>query len=58
MSQQSSSADLLGGFKPAQIKYFVQPVRENFEILFRKTFSQVQNAKFLSHIQTCFATKR
>ncbi|XP_078492436.1 midasin isoform X3 [Ciona intestinalis] len=58
MSQQSSSGDLLGGFKPAQIRHFVAPVREKFEEIFPKTFCRNQNMKFLSHIQTCYSNKR
>ena len=34
MSQQSDSTDLLGGFKPVDIKQLVKPVREQFEKLF------------------------
>ncbi|XP_065288386.1 midasin isoform X3 [Dermacentor albipictus] len=58
MSQQSDSSDLLGGFKPVDIKLLLSPVREAFEELFNATFSQTQNAKFLSHITTCFAGRR
>ncbi|KAH7936620.1 hypothetical protein HPB49_001675 [Dermacentor silvarum] len=58
MSQQSDSSDLLGGFKPVDIKLLLSPVREAFEALFSATFSQTQNAKFLSHITTCFAGRR
>ncbi|XP_037520220.1 midasin [Rhipicephalus sanguineus] len=58
MSQQSDSSDLLGGFKPVDIKLLLSPVREAFEALFSSTFSQSQNAKFLSHITTCFAGRR
>ena len=55
MSQQSDSADLLGGFKPVDMKQLVAPLRETFEILFCQTFSRKQNVKFLSHVQQCFA---
>lgn len=55
MSQQSDSADLLGGFKPVDMKQLVGPVREQFELLFCQSFSRKQNAKFLSHVQHCFA---
>ena len=55
MSQQSDSSDLLGGYKPVEMKQIVAPVREKFEVLFCKTFSRKQNVKFLSHIQRCFA---
>lgn len=55
MSQQSDSSDLIGGFKPVEIKQLVGPVRETFEQLFCQTFSRKQNVKYLSHIQQCFA---
>ena len=55
MSQQSDSSDLLGGYKPVEMKQIVAPVRERFEVLFCKTFSRKQNVKFLSHVQKCFA---
>lgn len=58
MSQQSDSSDLLGGYKPVEMKQIVAPVREKFELLFCKTFSRKQNVKFLSHVQNCFAQGR
>eukprot|EP00105_Crassostrea_gigas_P045178 XP_019929326.1 PREDICTED: midasin-like [Crassostrea gigas] len=51
MNQQSDSSDLLGGFKPMDLKIIVKPVKEEFENLFCTTFSAAENAKFLSHIQ-------
>ena len=58
MSQQSDSADLLGGFKPVDMKQLVTPLRETFETIFCQTFSRKQNVKFLSHLQQCFAKSR
>ncbi|ELT89072.1 hypothetical protein CAPTEDRAFT_156074, partial [Capitella teleta] len=58
LNQQSDSSQLLGGFKPVDIRLVVAPFKEDFELLFQKTFSQKQNAKFLSHIQECFGRKR
>ena len=55
MSQQSDSSDLLGGYKPVEMKQIVAPVREKFEVLFCKTFSRKQNVKFLGHVQKCYA---
>ena len=55
MSQQSDSSDLLGGFKPVEMKQLVFPVREKFEVLFCNSFSRKQNVRFLSHVQQCFA---
>ena len=58
MSQQSDVTDLLGGFKPVDFRQIMGPLRESFEKLFVKTFSQKQNVKFLGHIQQCFAEKK
>ena len=58
MSQQSDVTDLLGGFKPVDFRQIMGPLREDFERLFVKTFSQKQNVKFLGHIQQCFAEKK
>ncbi|XP_061171072.1 midasin-like [Saccostrea echinata] len=55
MNQQSDSSDLLGGFKPMDLKIIVKPVKEEFETLFCSTFSASENAKFLSHIQENFS---
>ncbi|PIK60822.1 putative midasin [Apostichopus japonicus] len=54
MNQQSDSTDLLGGYKPVDIRRLVAPVREKFEQIFVKTFSRKQNLKFLGHIQKSF----
>lgn len=58
LNQQSDSADLLGGYKPIDLKWKIAPIRQEFERLFQETFSIQQNAKFLSHIATCFANRR
>lgn len=56
MNQQSDSADLLGGFKPVDMKFIVAPLRKEFENLFRSYFNVEQNKKFLGHIAYCFNT--
>ena len=58
MSQQSDVTDLLGGFKPVDFRQIMGPLRERFETLFVKTFSQKQNVKFLGHVQQCFAERK
>ena len=58
LNQQSDSADLLGGYKPVDLKWKISPIRHEFEKLFQETFSLQQNTKFLSHISTCFANRR
>lgn len=54
MNQQSESADLLGGYKPVDLKLLIRPIRDEFEILFRSYFAVEPNKKFLSHISLCF----
>lgn len=58
LNQQSDSADLLGGYKPIDLKWKISPIRQEFETLFTQTFSLQQNAKFLAHVSTCFANRR
>lgn len=58
LNQQSDSADLLGGYKPVDLKWKISPVRQEFERLFQETFNIQENIKFLSHISTCFANRR
>lgn len=58
MNQQSDSSDLLGGFKPVDLKTVVAPVRQEFELLFTKTFSAMQNNTFLQHVMICYMNKR
>ncbi|XP_076466261.1 midasin-like [Babylonia areolata] len=58
LNQQSDSVDLLGGFKPVDMKFLMMPLREEFEKLFCKTFSRRQNVEFFRHMQNCFTQKR
>ncbi|XP_071517971.1 midasin isoform X1 [Panulirus ornatus] len=58
MNQQSDSADLLGGFKPVEMKTIVAPVRQEFEYLFASTFSTFKNNRFLQHVMVCFVNQR
>lgn len=50
MNQQSDSVDLIGGYKPVELKIIIRPIREEFENLFRSEFNTEQNSKFLGHI--------
>ena len=36
----------------------VRPVKERFEKLFTDTYSQKQNAKFLGHVNECYAQSK
>jgi len=50
MNQQSESVDLLGGYKPVDLKFLISPIREEWEILFRSYFVIETNREFLEHI--------
>ncbi|KAK9498536.1 hypothetical protein O3M35_003147 [Rhynocoris fuscipes] len=54
MNQQSDSSDLLGGYKPVDIKQVMLPLRDEFEKLFRLFFNVQENLKFLENISVCF----
>ncbi|XP_018570303.1 midasin [Anoplophora glabripennis] len=58
MNQQSDSADLLGGFKPVDLKFIVAPIRREFERIFCNYFQVEPNKKYLSNIALCFNTQR
>ncbi|PWW78362.1 midasin [Tuber magnatum] len=47
LSQQTESGDLLGGFKPVDLKTLALPLKERFNDLFEKTFSLKRNKRFL-----------
>ena len=48
LSQQSEASDLLGGFKPQNLRAFAIPIQEEFTELFSLTFSTKRNGKFLA----------
>lgn len=58
MNQQSESTDLLGGYKPVDLKLLISPIREEFEILFRSYFAIEPNKKFLTHVGRCFESRK
>src|SRR5690554_1904472 len=43
LSQQSDSSDLLGGFKPVDVKVLAVPLKNMFDELFSRTFSRKKN---------------
>jgi midasin (ATPase involved in ribosome maturation) len=48
MSQQSEASDLLGGYKPVDLRsHLILPARDRFLHLFQQTFSVKENTKFL-----------
>uniref|UniRef100_UPI00358FB529 midasin n=1 Tax=Myxine glutinosa TaxID=7769 RepID=UPI00358FB529 len=53
MGQHSDSTELLGGYRPAEPRALILPIREAFEELFVTSFSRRQNIGFLGHIASC-----
>ncbi|KAF2001573.1 midasin [Amniculicola lignicola CBS 123094] len=47
LSQQSESGDLLGGYKPVNVRSLVIPLKDEFDDLFDTTFSRKKNLRFL-----------
>ncbi|CAN9315252.1 unnamed protein product [Alternaria alternata] len=47
LSQQSESGDLLGGFKPVNVRSLVIPLKDEFDEIFDTTFSRKKNLRFM-----------
>ncbi|KAF2634774.1 midasin [Massarina eburnea CBS 473.64] len=47
LSQQSESGDLLGGYKPVNVRSLVIPLKDEFDNLFDTTFSRKKNQRFI-----------
>jgi midasin len=47
LSQQSESGDLLGGYKPVNVRSLVIPLKDEFDDLFDTTFSRKKNQRFI-----------
>lgn len=54
LSHQSDSSDLLGGYKPVDLREVIRPIHMKFEELFRATYDMTSNQKFLRHVNECF----
>lgn len=54
MNQQSDSSDLMGGFKPVQLKILFNSLKIKFEELFCKTYKKEENAQFLGSLNQVF----
>ncbi|KAK9359479.1 hypothetical protein V1504DRAFT_208869 [Lipomyces starkeyi] len=54
VSQQTEAADLLGGYKPVDVKTVAVPLREEFDNLFENTFSSRRNERFTTVFSKCF----
>lgn len=58
LSQQTESGDLLGGFKPVDVRTFAVPLKDTFEDLFERTFSLKRNAHFIEMLNKCFSKQQ
>jgi midasin len=55
MNQNTDSSDLLGGFKPVDLKYLLKPIYEQFLSVFLELFQRTpNNQKYLDLTQKCF----
>lgn len=50
LSQQSEAGDLLGGYKPLNVRSLAVPMKEEFDDLFEKTFSTKRNQHYMEII--------
>ncbi|XP_029162996.1 midasin-like [Nylanderia fulva] len=53
MNQQSESVDLLGGYKPVDLKFLISPILKEFEELFYIYFAIEPNKQYLDSITLC-----
>ncbi|KAL8757568.1 MAG: hypothetical protein Q9184_004174 [Pyrenodesmia sp. 2 TL-2023] len=58
LSQQSEAGDLLGGFKPVNMRSLAIPMKERFEDLFESTFSLKKNQRYVEHIAKAISKDR
>ena len=54
LSLQTDSTDLLGGYKPLEMRHVARAVYDKFVDLFVSSFSRSQNAQFLRYVLTAF----
>lgn len=58
LSQQTESGDLLGGYKPVDVRSLAVPLKETFDELFGKTFSVKKNQRFLDVLDKCWGRQQ
>ena len=58
LNQQTESSDLLGGFKPVDLRTLCAPIRDAVEQLFPRTFSRTENAAVLDTLRKCYAEQK
>ena len=55
LSQQSEAGDLLGGYKPVNMRAISVPMQEEFEDLFHETFSAKKNQRYIASLAKTIA---
>jgi len=55
LSQQSEAGDLLGGYKPVNMRTLAIPILEEFEDLFKATFSSKRNQGYINTVTKAVA---
>ena len=58
LSQQSEAGDLLGGYKPVNMRALAMPMREEFDELLELTFSSQRNQHYIDTISRSIAKGR
>lgn len=58
LSQQSEAGDLLGGYKPVNLRSLAIPMKEQFEDLFESTFSSKKNQRYIEHVAKSISKNR
>ncbi|KAL8727902.1 MAG: hypothetical protein Q9166_005779 [cf. Caloplaca sp. 2 TL-2023] len=58
LSQQSEAGDLLGGFKPVNMRALAIPMRDEFNDLFESTFSSRKNQRYVEHTSKAVSKNR
>lgn len=54
LSLQTDSTDLLGGYRPLEIRHIARTVCTHFVQLFVSTFSKSQNGQFLDYVTAAY----
>ena len=58
LSQQSEAGDLLGGFKPVNLRAIAMPIQDEFDDLFESTFSTQKNQRFVNSLGKTVAKEK
>lgn len=58
LSQQSDSSDLLGNYKPVDMRDLMMPLHDQFESIFRRTYDADSNRRFLDEVTNLYTTSR